>query len=105
MRIAIGSDHAGFRYKERLRQALAGEGHEVTDFGTDSDQPVDYPQDFMVVPQAGQDFYLLNPHEATRTIVGHFEPTHEMTGQRNLRTRRQRTTRLPPLGTSVGNRR
>lgn len=43
MRIAIGSDHAGFRYKERLRQALAGEGHEVTDFGTDSDQPVDYP--------------------------------------------------------------
>jgi ribose 5-phosphate isomerase B len=43
MRIAIGSDHAGFRYKEWLRQALAGEGHEVTDFGTDSDQPVDYP--------------------------------------------------------------
>ena len=43
MRIAIGSDHAGFRYKERLKQALGEEGHEVTDFGTDSDQPVDYP--------------------------------------------------------------
>ena len=43
MRIAIGSDHAGFRYKERLKGLLAGEGHEVTDFGTDSDQPVDYP--------------------------------------------------------------
>jgi ribose 5-phosphate isomerase B len=43
VRIAIGSDHAGFRYKERLRRMLAAEGHEVTDFGTDSDQPVDYP--------------------------------------------------------------
>lgn len=43
MRIAIGADHAGFRYKERLRQVLAGRGHEVTDFGTDSEQPVDYP--------------------------------------------------------------
>ena len=43
MRIAIGSDHAGFRYKERLREALGAEGHEVTDFGTDSEAPVDYP--------------------------------------------------------------
>jgi len=43
VRIAIGSDHAGFRYKERLKEALGREGHEVTDFGTDSDQPVDYP--------------------------------------------------------------
>ena len=43
MRIAIGSDHAGFRYKERLRRALGEEGHEVTDFGTDSEAPVDYP--------------------------------------------------------------
>lgn len=43
MRIAIGSDHAGFRYKERLRALLAGWGHEVTDFGTFSAEPVDYP--------------------------------------------------------------
>ena len=43
MKIAIGSDHAGYRYKERLKQALSEEGHEVTDFGTDSEQPVDYP--------------------------------------------------------------
>ena len=43
MRIAIGSDHAGFRYKERLRTLLAGWGHEVADFGTYSDAPVDYP--------------------------------------------------------------
>lgn len=43
MRIAIGSDHAGYVYKERIKTALAGWGHEVTDFGTDSIEPVDYP--------------------------------------------------------------
>lgn len=43
MRIAIGSDHAGFRYKERLKQALSERGHQLTDFGTDSETPVDYP--------------------------------------------------------------
>src|SRR5262245_22977757 len=43
MRIAIGSDHAGFQYKERLRELLAGEGHEVEDFGTHSEVSVDYP--------------------------------------------------------------
>jgi ribose 5-phosphate isomerase B len=43
MRIAIGSDHAGFRYKEKLRGMLVGAGHQVKDFGTDSEQAVDYP--------------------------------------------------------------
>jgi ribose 5-phosphate isomerase B len=43
MRIAIGSDHAGFRYKERLRALLAAWGHAVTDFGTYGPEPVDYP--------------------------------------------------------------
>ena len=43
MRIAIGSDHAGFRYKEMLRAALAARGHDVTDFGTKSTEPADYP--------------------------------------------------------------
>ncbi len=43
MRIAIGSDHAGFQYKTRIKEILARWGHEVTDFGTDSDAPVDYP--------------------------------------------------------------
>ena len=43
MKIAIGSDHAGFRYKEKIKQYLAELGHEVTDFGTDSEEPVDYP--------------------------------------------------------------
>ena len=43
MRIALGSDHAGFRYKERLRLLLAERGHETVDFGTTSEEPVDYP--------------------------------------------------------------
>ena len=43
MKIAIGSDHAGFRYKEIIKQYLAELNHEVTDFGTDSEEPVDYP--------------------------------------------------------------
>lgn len=43
MRIAIGSDHAGFDLKEDLRAFLADAGHEVTDMGTDSSEPVDYP--------------------------------------------------------------
>jgi ribose 5-phosphate isomerase B len=43
MKIAIGSDHAGFRYKEKIKQFLAGLGHAVDDFGTDSEEPVDYP--------------------------------------------------------------
>jgi ribose 5-phosphate isomerase B len=50
--IAIGSDHAGFNYKERLKVALAGWGHQVTDFGTDSIEPVDYPVFIRPVAQA-----------------------------------------------------
>jgi ribose 5-phosphate isomerase B len=41
--IAIGSDHAGFQYKEKIKDLLKGLGHTVRDFGTDSDKPVDYP--------------------------------------------------------------
>jgi ribose 5-phosphate isomerase B len=43
MQIAIGSDHAGFRYKEAIRAHLANHGHEVHDFGTYSEDTVDYP--------------------------------------------------------------
>src|SRR5215467_1209651 len=43
MKIAIGADHAGFSLKEKLRQKLAGEGHDVVDFGTGSADSCDYP--------------------------------------------------------------
>ena len=43
MKIGIGSDHAGYLYKERIKAHLAQLGHEVQDFGTTSEAPVDYP--------------------------------------------------------------
>jgi ribose 5-phosphate isomerase B len=43
MRISIGSDHAGFRYKEIIKIHLLEQRHEVRDFGTYSTDPVDYP--------------------------------------------------------------
>src|SRR3954462_10425916 len=43
MRIALASDHAGFRYKTALAKHLIALGHEVADFGTSSEEPVDYP--------------------------------------------------------------
>lgn len=52
MKIAIGSDHAGYGYKERLKTVLQQWGHEVTDFGTDSIEPVDYPLFIRPVAQA-----------------------------------------------------
>jgi ribose 5-phosphate isomerase B len=43
MRIAIGADHAGFALKQKLGDTLRDLGHEVTDTGTMSPDPVDYP--------------------------------------------------------------
>lgn len=43
MKLAIGSDHAGYQLKARLIQLLRDRGHLVTDMGTDSEEPVDYP--------------------------------------------------------------
>jgi ribose 5-phosphate isomerase B len=43
MKIGIGSDHAGYEYKERIKLLLREMGHEVRDFGTNSTDPVDYP--------------------------------------------------------------
>jgi ribose 5-phosphate isomerase B len=52
MKIAIGSDHAGFRYKEMLKQHLVAQGHDVRDFGTNSTEPVDYPKFIRPVAEA-----------------------------------------------------
>ncbi len=43
MRIAIGSDHAGYELKSAVAKLLDGEGHDVEDVGTDSTESVDYP--------------------------------------------------------------
>jgi ribose 5-phosphate isomerase B len=44
MRIALGSDHAGFRLKQTVATHLRSAGHQVDDLGTDSEDPVDYPR-------------------------------------------------------------
>ena len=43
MKIALGTDHAGFNYKEAIKEHLQKLGHEVQDFGTFSEESVDYP--------------------------------------------------------------
>lgn len=43
MQVVIGSDHAGFELKAQLVGHLEQEGHLVVDVGTDSEEPVDYP--------------------------------------------------------------
>jgi ribose 5-phosphate isomerase B len=43
MRIALGSDHAGYRLKQAVAGHLRAAGHLVEDLGTDSEDPVDYP--------------------------------------------------------------
>ena len=43
MKIALGSDHAGFQYKEKVKSLVQELGHEPKDFGTYNEDPVDYP--------------------------------------------------------------
>lgn len=51
-RIAIGSDHAGYRFKEAIKRHLADGGYEVTDVGTHSTESTDYPRWIRPVAEA-----------------------------------------------------
>ena len=42
-KIALASDHAGYKYKELIIDHLESQNYEILDFGTNSDEPVDYP--------------------------------------------------------------
>jgi ribose 5-phosphate isomerase B len=52
MKIGIGSDHAGYDYKELLKARLVEWGHTIKDFGTNSSEPVDYPKFIRPVAEA-----------------------------------------------------
>lgn len=51
-RIAIGSDHAGYRYKEAIKRHLAARGYAVSDVGTHSTESTDYPRWIRPVAEA-----------------------------------------------------
>ncbi|MCX6589304.1 MAG: ribose 5-phosphate isomerase B [Acidobacteria bacterium] len=55
MKIAIGSDHAGFELKEQLRDTLRAAGYEVADLGTASTESTDYPDFAAAVARAVRD--------------------------------------------------
>src|SRR4051812_48389092 len=63
MRVAIGSDHAGFELKESAKTFLLGEDCEVLDVGTRSTEPVDYPDFAAAVGAAVQE------HSVDRGII------------------------------------
>tara|TARA_Y100000814_G_scaffold286419_1_gene255416 strand:+ start:2317 stop:2766 length:450 start_codon:yes stop_codon:yes gene_type:complete len=50
--VAIGSDHAGYTYKQAIIEHLTGKGHEVRDYGTDSTESCDYPDFIRLVAEA-----------------------------------------------------
>lgn len=52
MKIAIGTDHAGFHYKEAIKSHLLAQGHDVQDFGTNSTEAVSYVKFIRPVAQA-----------------------------------------------------
>jgi len=52
MRIAIASDHAGFKFKRDLAEHLGKLGHQVLDLGANSEEPVDYPDYAVAVGNA-----------------------------------------------------
>ncbi|MFZ5981448.1 MAG: ribose 5-phosphate isomerase B [Candidatus Zixiibacteriota bacterium] len=52
MKIAVGSDHAGYRMKEKVKEILKVRGIEIIDFGTNSEESVDYPDFGLMVARA-----------------------------------------------------
>jgi len=60
MRIAIGSDHAGFDLKEEAKAFLLEENHEILDVGTYSKAPVDYPDYAEAVATALREYRVID---------------------------------------------
>jgi ribose 5-phosphate isomerase B len=99
MKLAIGGDHAGFEYKKQLVEFLEKEGHEVKDFGPDSDASVDYPDHVHPLSEAVEkgDFELgillcgsangvamtANKHQGIRAGIAWEEELAELTRQHN----------------------
>ncbi len=63
MRIAVGSDHAGYALKAKVAPLLKAAGHDVVDVGTDSDESADYPR------YAARAAAMVADGEAERAVV------------------------------------
>jgi ribose 5-phosphate isomerase B len=63
MRIAVGSDHAGFELKQRVAPLLESAGHDVVDVGTDSEESTDYPR------YAAEAARMVSEGEAQRAVL------------------------------------
>src|SRR5574341_408310 len=55
MRIVVGADHRGYEMKDALAEYLRTAGHDVIDIGTNSNEPVDYPDIALLAGQAIQE--------------------------------------------------
>ncbi len=55
MKVGVAADHAGYRIKERLKAELLALGHQVHDFGTDTDAACDYPDFAFLLARALQE--------------------------------------------------
>ena len=55
MRIAVGNDHAGYPLRAPLIELIESSGHQVVSFGTDNEEPVDYPRFAAEVANAVRD--------------------------------------------------
>lgn len=63
MRVALAADHAGYLLKNELKPTISALGHTVSDFGTDSPAPVDYPDSAEAVASA------IRNNQADRGII------------------------------------
>jgi len=99
MKVAIGGDHAGYDYKKQLVTFLEKEGHEVKDFGPDSDASVDYPDHVHPLAEAVENgeqtlgillcgsangvAMTANKHQGIRAGIAWEEELAELTRQHN----------------------
>lgn len=99
VRLAVGSDHAGFAMKSKLVPLLEREGHDVADVGTNSEEPTDYPQFAEKVAKlvAGEEAergvlvcgsgagvaIVANKVDGVRAVNAHDEPEAKLTRQHN----------------------
>jgi len=63
VRVAIAADHAGYSLKQTIMEGLSKDGHQLMDLGTDSREPVDYPDYALAVAEA------VRQGEAERGII------------------------------------